>query len=359
MKKLHEALQHKLLPGLIGIEIECEGQNLVPIDDEFWKTEDDGSLRGSFPEERSEYVLKKPIPHSKVGMALDNLIEAEKKAKLNFSFRTSVHIHVNCGDLEANQVSSFAYSYLLFERILMRYCGEERNANRFCLRLRDAEQQLDAIEMFINRGFDALYHFHGDRMRYASMNLASLAKYGSIEFRGMRGTMDKHVLTTWVDSLVALRKFSLKFANPMEMYRHVASVPFHKLFEDVFGNTGKELQYNGMERDFLEGVSLSIEIPFGWRRAEKQRIEFVKVEQKVAKEKFKVNVNPAEIQRPAFFNAVNGGVIYQNPPQAIAAVDQARMEEEVARLRGIRAHQRDMRAQQVILDDFNPENNQF
>jgi len=57
MKKLHEALQHKLLPGLIGIEIECEGQNLVPIDDEFWKTEDDGSLRGSFPEERSEYVL--------------------------------------------------------------------------------------------------------------------------------------------------------------------------------------------------------------------------------------------------------------------------------------------------------------
>lgn len=327
MKKLHEVLQTKLLPGLIGIEIECEGRKLSVIDSDTWRTEDDGSLRGNFPDERAEFVLKQPIHHKDVGAALDELINAQKAAKFTFSFRTSVHIHINCGDLTADQLSTFAYSYLLFERILMRYCGEERNANRFCLRLRDAENQLDPLKMLIESGLPAVYHLHGDRIRYASMNLASLAKYGSIEFRGMRGNMDKQILTTWIDSLVSLRKYALQFNSPMELYSAVANSHFPMLFEKVFPTTHKELAYVGMDRDFLEGVSLSIEIPFEWRR-------FAKMREEAPKANAKYKLNPNALAWPAAQPL--GNVVYANEVEARA--DARRIQEIEAVRQRIQAH---------------------
>ena len=47
MKKLHQLLGYdNAIVGDFGIEIEVEGENLVKVDTNDWKTDKDGSLRG-------------------------------------------------------------------------------------------------------------------------------------------------------------------------------------------------------------------------------------------------------------------------------------------------------------------------
>lgn len=296
MKKLYEVLGVKLLTADVGIEIECEGHGLTPVNSAYWRTEQDGSLRGEYPHECAEFVLKKPIHEKSVKPAIDQLIEAQKDAVLNFSYRTSVHIHVNCLDMNATQLLTFAYAYLLFEIPLLNYCGDERKGNRFCLRLRDAEKQLRPLSWMITEGFRSIGLIDPNEYRYAAMNLAALPKYGSVEFRSMRGNLEKEVLTTWVTALLELRAFSLKYNSPKELYEDLAKLGTNELFKKCFTTTYDSLFYPGMDRDVLESVSLSIEIPFEWERQqdmEKERKEMDKLAGKVIYEVIGDEIPPA------------------------------------------------------------------
>ncbi len=266
MKKLNEVLGLKLIDADVGIEIECEGRNISAVNSGFWKTEDDGSLRGEFPHEKAEFVLKKPIKAQHIEKALDSLINAQAEAQFNFSYRTSVHVHVNCLHMDADQLTTFAYSYLIFETVLLDYCGEGRKGNRFCLRLRDAEQQLNPLIWIIKDGIDQVGNIGGDAYRYAAMNMASLPKYGSLEFRAMRGNMDKDVLMTWTTALLELREFASKYANPKKLYEAVGNDGVEALFVKAFPTTHNALRVQGMNQDILESVSLAIEIPFEWEK---------------------------------------------------------------------------------------------
>lgn len=291
MKKLYEVLGLKPIKADVGIEIECEGENIQTILSGFWKMEDDGSLRGEYPHQRAEFVLKRPIAAEKVGAALDNLIGQQKEARFNFSYRTSVHVHVNCLEMTADQILTFAYSYLIFEAPLLEFCGEGRKGNRFCLRLRDAENQLNPLDWLIKHGMDAVYMIGADQYRYAAMNMAALPKYGSIEFRPMRGNMDKAVLTTWVSALLELRAFSLRYKNPKELYDALANEGSDALLNKAFPTTGPALRFFDMERSINESVSLSIEIPFEWEKNSKKEVK------KVAKFTFDEAVAQAEAIR--------------------------------------------------------------
>jgi hypothetical protein len=268
MKKLHQVLEHKSpTKGDVGIEIECEGRNLQLMDTKFWKTEDDGSLRGNFPDGRSEYVLKSPILEGQVEAALDEIILAQKEAKFDFSFRTSCHVHINCTDMIEDEFITMAYLYMTFEDVLIRFCGDSRRGNRFCLRVQDAEQQIDPLINIIDGGWQTVYHIGGDQYRYAAMNLAALAKYGSVEFRAMRGNMDKNVLLPWVTALLNLRRAALEFKTPIAVHEYLTKNGVANLFLKVFGNVADSFGYVGMEQEVLRCVSLAIEIPFLWKQA--------------------------------------------------------------------------------------------
>ena len=55
--------------GDVGIEIEVEG-NIKHIENDFWSTKGDGSLRNG-----AEYVLNYPVPMEKLPEALDSFKE--------------------------------------------------------------------------------------------------------------------------------------------------------------------------------------------------------------------------------------------------------------------------------------------
>lgn len=164
--------------GDVGIEIEVEGDNL-PRPDEYWRCERDGSLRG----ESMEYVLEEPLKLPKALDALAHLDACYIRGNTNVheSVRAGVHIHINVQKLTVVELFSFMTAYLILEDLLIKYCGEYREGNLFCLRTRDAEFLLHTLEgVASKKNYEA---FSSDMLRYASMNVCSLWRYGSLEFR--------------------------------------------------------------------------------------------------------------------------------------------------------------------------------
>lgn len=198
--------------GDLGVEIEVEGHNL-PDAKHYWKRDYDGSLRG----ECTEYVLRKAMTLPEVKKALISLNKAYKdnKTKVNDSVRAGVHIHVNVQHLTVVQLFNFMTTYIILEDLLVRYCGEYREGNLFCLRIKDADYLLYTLEKVAR---DKTFHkLNNDVLRYSSMNVVSLAKYGSLEFRAMRGSRDLKLIGRWAEILLKLRNRAITFSNPKEI----------------------------------------------------------------------------------------------------------------------------------------------
>jgi len=262
MTKLHQLLGYDApKPGDFGIEIEIEGKHLVEVNSGGWLSVKDGSLRG----ESFEYVFDHPVDRVKVPKMLDFLVNKLKNSELNFSFRTSVHVHMNMLDCTHNDLLNTIYTYLLLEEPFLFYCGKERKGNRFCLRLQDAEGIMDTLQFLFKNEFKDLAGINRDSVRYASINLEALNKYGSLEFRAMRGNLDKEVIDTWVEALYRVRTFAKGIADPIEIYNlYIQNSPtdFLKL---VLGDISDKFLYPRAVKDMNKSFSLSIDLPHAFR----------------------------------------------------------------------------------------------
>lgn len=191
--------------GAVGIEIEVEGASLPQVLDKYWNVERDGSLRG----ESAEYVLDAPKTRLTAFKALDYLDAAFKdnNSKLNFSHRTSVHVHINVKDMTRNELVNFIYLSYLFDNCFARIGDRPVKGNRFCLRLIDAEEPAFWLQQAMKRkGFPRIPQMQ--EAKYSAVNICPISKYGSVEFRTMKGTMDVKLLKDWVDILLRLREYS-------------------------------------------------------------------------------------------------------------------------------------------------------
>ena len=271
MTSIVELLKIKQSDGDVGIEIEAEGAGLKEIYTPCWRTEHDGSLRGTYPETCAEFILKKPIPIDAVRGAMAEFHSALPKAKFQFSFRTSCHVHVNIQQLEYNELLAFMYTYLLIEEPLMQFCGQTRIGNRFCLRLADAEGMMDMLyQLFSNPGERLRGSVPRDLYRYAAMNVDAIFKYGSLEFRGMRGTADTDTIVTWTQALVNLRDFSQKLNNPTEVFELFAYLGPEKFFEKAIGKDAAKFQYPMLVADLQRSFSLTLDLPFAYKASEER-----------------------------------------------------------------------------------------
>lgn len=201
-----------LLPNEIGVEIEVEGRNL-PEPPMGWRGEHDGSLRGY----SCEYVFRKPVPRAAVDKLLTRLSDRfeEEGAEVYDSGRAGVHVHVNIRDLTETELWNFITLYLCFEDALVDWCGKDRVGNLFCLRTRDAEDLLFSLEAAA--ATQDLKILHTNNVRYGALNCKAILDYGSLEFRSMRSTVDKKLLTTWINMLLCLKDHAKEYQSPTEI----------------------------------------------------------------------------------------------------------------------------------------------
>lgn len=221
-----------LQTGEIGIEVEVEGSNLPPQLRYYWERISDGSLRG----ESCEYIFKKAFQRKTVGKALAYLEKklSQDSTRVFPSPRTSVHVHVNVQDLSMTQVHNFILLYLLYETFLIKLCGEERAGNFFCLQNKDAEFISSFLAEMEPRARVARASYHTDELRYAALNINALSRFGSLEFRGMEGTIEAERISSWVSILLKLKDASRSFTNPSEMFNQLSLTGAHPFTEQIF-----------------------------------------------------------------------------------------------------------------------------
>ena len=292
----------------IGIEIEVEGRNLPGAVGGYWVIHQDNSLRNG----GQEYVLNRAITRSELDQALNQFAEAWRAAGAvaDDSYRTSVHVHLNCRELTYRQVILNATMYGIFEDMLVQWCGPQRSGNLFCLRMIDAEYLPHTIRTSLkNERFDVL---GVDQMRYGALNMKALYDHGSIEFRSMRGTVDVALIKRWVNILLAIRDASFKYNDPTEILADVSRLGPQGFTAKVFNYAdAKEIFYS--RKDFserlYEGVRLVQDfahaIPWPAKRDDVEVPPPKKKKSSVYYDDVEVHFNAApEAARPAdqFFN---------------------------------------------------------
>jgi len=201
--------------GMYGIEIETEGRFLPNNLNEYWRIDADPSLKSGL--ESFEYVLARPLDIDDCKKALDYLSNKYKEygTKVEETDTSGVHVHLNVQEYTPKQLYNLFVAYLTLEEIILTYCGDMREGNHFCLRSQDAEALIFSLtQAAIKRNLKPL---NTDRLRYASLNVYSLFKYGSVEFRAMRGTGDLDAIFTWVEILDRIRQEALNYATPSDI----------------------------------------------------------------------------------------------------------------------------------------------
>src|SRR3990167_3371612 len=247
-------------PGEIGIEIEVEGKNLYTGKMDYWKPTHDGSLRGN---EALEYILSSPIKRKEIPKVLKYIKEIWTKFDCNIddrSPRTSVHIHVNVQELSFTNIISYFCLYSIFEDILVKFCGPDREGNLFCLRLKDADYILDHLVKIIKA--ERLDWLNSNTIRYASINMSAIAKYGSIEFRAMRGTTNIKLIQTWIYMLLRLKDQALMFEKPSDIVTTLSQKGETQFLSSIMGEYAKELYVPGMNSSIRNGARRIQEIAY-------------------------------------------------------------------------------------------------
>lgn len=210
--------------GDVGIELEVEGKQ-ISASGYFsswphvrnWVSKHDGSLRNG-----REYVTRTPLPITKAEKYINALVDALGDNVTDDSDRTSCHVHVNCLKLTPRELATGLTSYWLAEEIIADYWGEERKGNHYCLRLKDGLSVPTVASLVCSKKFYGLGRDYGDSLsRYAGCNVTAFPKHGSVEFRGMRGTVSTKVLSDWVKTVQHIMHVASKrYKSPVHLFEN-------------------------------------------------------------------------------------------------------------------------------------------
>lgn len=260
--------------GRLGIEIEVEGRNLPRPErqpfNKFWVIEHDGSLKGA---DNAEYVSKGALPRDGVVHALELLEEQYKlcESRVDESIRAGVHVHLNVQDKTPLELMTFLTTYFILENYFVNWCGKGRVGNHFCLRAEDAEF---VVNQLVKVGQTKDWrHVNTEDVRYSALNLLSLFKYGTVEFRSMQGTRNLKKVLTWVDLILQLEKGAMQFGNPREVIQGLSDFNGPDNFSKfVMGNMFD--QFKGFDVDIIKSMRYIQPLAFlvDWKNFNKEKI---------------------------------------------------------------------------------------
>lgn len=265
----------------VGLEIEVEGgpwDRDVPAK---WRATADGSLRGN----GVEFVTRGPVKADTVARNVRELVASMPGATWDFSYRTSVHVHVNVQHLTIGQWLSYIVAYGIAEEVLINQWAPERAGNKFCLRFCDADAALEAVLAGVTRN-NPLGHLDNG-YKYAACNLNATQRMGTLEFRSLGGTNDPDRLQAWVNVLVSLRSYAERFHDPKDIIQDFSIRGPEEWFRAA---TGTEAPF-GVIEELYDGVRLMQDFAY------RSNIEVVEVETVGPKKSREALILNPELQR--------------------------------------------------------------
>jgi len=177
---------------LFGIECEIESIRDYDLGGE-WETKPDGSLRNNGLE-----FISKPLTLIHTVRAFKELHEdiSFRNSDEKFSPRTSIHVHVNCKNLDQAHVKRVVLLYALFEELFFLQVDPSRRDNIHCVALSDTHLP--------TRYGQSVRDLAVTWSKYTALNLKPLTSLGTIEFRHSDGHDDVNRLEHWLKSIDGL-----------------------------------------------------------------------------------------------------------------------------------------------------------
>ena len=243
-------------PTYTGVEVElsylkCTDGSTVG---QYWSVIPDGSIRGDAP---AELVFRRPFDPERAEKALDSLdIHVLRTSRVNAT--CSLHVHVDVCDLTLEELDRVLFTYAVVERTLYNYCGEGRENNNFCVPL---YKSLTSLRQYLklSRGVPDV----PAQLRYCGLNLASLRKFGSLEFRMHPATLDVKRIIEWVNLCCKVKENGRNIvADAGAWYERCASSP-DGVLEYVFGEFSSVLtQQPTLRSDLMAGAVVGKEVHY-------------------------------------------------------------------------------------------------
>lgn len=240
--------------GKYGVEIEVESADSCFELHTFngWFQTEDPSLRNSY---NTELVLNRPLGYPEVTEKLAELQGELERRSISHSpsVRTGVHVHLNVNNRTAKELTNIIALYFTLERVLTHYCGPEREGNLFCLRTCDCPALVEAVMRSAQSGF--WLNYAAEAFKYASLNLSTLSKFGSIEFRSLKTPENLSDISEWISILEALETYAVGLTNLKEIPYSISYYSLDVWLRKVFGNKlFDKLYYPEMEADIKKDM---------------------------------------------------------------------------------------------------------
>ena len=110
------------------------------------------------------------------------------------------------------------------------------------------------------------YHIKDQNsVKYSAINLASLKRFGTIEFRSMRGTVDVKVLSKWLYLIDAIFMKAKQFERPIDVFNKLEEIGPSRFLYSIFGDLMEDIDYKGIDQDVVRNKSLLITLPFEYK----------------------------------------------------------------------------------------------
>lgn len=256
---IREIFRVRSRSGDVGVEIELEG-SIFTLDSDNWRSEGDGSLRGGL-----EFVMNKPVTFSKLPKVLGELEDHLKETSVvEYSHRAGTHVHINVQKLTVRELFNYICAFICVEEILTDWCHPFRSGNHFCLRAIDAENLIDFLtKVAKHSGLNMLRdEVQENTVRYSGMNVVSIPKYGSLEFRTLESTIDMDRITTWAGVLLNIRDEAKTFNSPIDLIESTSRDGAEQFVNKLLGPYVEDFKKDGWEKKFRTGMRLAQQIAY-------------------------------------------------------------------------------------------------
>lgn len=155
-----------------------------------WTAKPDGSLRGASAE-----VVTPPLLYNEAGLV--ELCEGAKRlrnAGARHSGNTGLHIHVDCGLLNSQQLLSVAKWWYAMQPAVLAALPPLSTRRGFCHDF--SYENLSTANARVRYGNTSHMAYVTDK--YTTLNFAPLSSYGTVEFRLFNGTLHRGKLRAYV-----------------------------------------------------------------------------------------------------------------------------------------------------------------
>ena len=239
------------LDAVLGIEVEAEqvADSLILHPVHGWTVINDSSLRNGGRE-----FITAPVTPLMAKHLIAALWASFKQHQPDFSWRTSIHVHLNMRNERVSQVINNLLLYTLFEDSLFTFIGNSRRQSNFCVPVQETHMAYYVSELL--SGEETLPHVINAWSKYTALNIRPLTQNdhaggmgdatssggkGTFEFRHLEGTMDAAKVINWINLLLCIQRYSRQ-------------ISLEDLEERITGITTRE-HYMGLLREVFQDFS--------------------------------------------------------------------------------------------------------